>query len=114
MDHRDLRYFLVISECIHIGIAAERLHRTQPALTSCVRRLEEHFRAKLTEPEGRGIKLTEAGKTLARWATRILANEADALRELGNLGPGTAGEVRLGIIPSEAYLLLPEIGRTRG
>src|SRR5690606_27435971 len=83
----------------------------QPALTSCVRRLEEHFGAKLVEPEGRGIKLTEAGHTLARWATRMLASEADALRELGSLGRGVAGEVRLGLIPSVAYLLLPDLCR---
>src|SRR3546814_2799329 len=55
--------------------------------------------------------LFRAGNTLARWATRMLANEADALRELGNLGQGTAGEVRLGIIPSAAYMLLPGLCR---
>src|SRR3546814_20298937 len=55
--------------------------------------------------------LFRSGNTLARWATRMLANEADALRELGNLGQGTAGEVRLGIIPSAAYMLLPGLCR---
>ena len=41
MDLRDLRYFETIAELEHIGRATERLHRTQPALTSCVRRLEQ-------------------------------------------------------------------------
>lgn len=40
MDLRDLRYFETIAELEHIGQATERLHRTQPALTSCIRRLE--------------------------------------------------------------------------
>lgn len=111
MNHRDLRYFLLIAECKHIGLAAERSHRTQPALTSCVRRLEAHFRVKLIEPEGRGIKLTEAGHALMRWAQRMLANEFDAFRELEELGAGTAGEVRLGIIPAASYLLLPGLCR---
>lgn len=40
LDLRDLQYFEVIAELEHMGRAAERLHRTQPALASCVRRLE--------------------------------------------------------------------------
>jgi len=47
-----------------MGRAAERLHRTQPALTSCVRRLEEACGATLFERTGRGIRLTSAGKAL--------------------------------------------------
>ena len=41
MDLRDLRYFETIAELQHVGRASAQLHRTQPALTSCVRRLEE-------------------------------------------------------------------------
>ena len=53
MDLRDLRYFEVIAELEHIGRATERLHRTQPALTSSVRRLEQACGAPLLERAGR-------------------------------------------------------------
>jgi len=43
LDLRDLRYFKTMAELGHTGRAAERLHLTQPALTRCVRRLEEVF-----------------------------------------------------------------------
>ena len=61
MDLRDLRYFETIAELQHLGRASTRLHRTQPALTSSIRRLEAACGAALFEKAGRGIRLTEAG-----------------------------------------------------
>ena len=52
MDLRDLRYFETIATLQHMGRAATKLHRTQPALTSCVRRLEEDCGAALFEKAG--------------------------------------------------------------
>src|SRR6185295_10732812 len=51
--------------------AAERLHLTQPALTRCVRRLEEAFGTELFERVGRGIRLTQAGEELLSRARRL-------------------------------------------
>ena len=44
-----------------MGRASAKLHRTQQALSSCVRRLEHDCGATLLEEYGRGIRLTEAG-----------------------------------------------------
>ena len=83
MDLRDLRYFETIAELQHIGRAIERkLHRTQPALTSSVRRLEEACGAPLFEKAGRGIRLTAAGKVLLKWAQRMRFDVEDAKREI--------------------------------
>ena len=41
MNLRDLHYFETIAELEHLGRAADRLHKTQPALSECLRRLEE-------------------------------------------------------------------------
>lgn len=88
MDLRDLRYFETIAELEHIGRATERLHRTQPALTSSVRRLEEACGASLFEKAGRGIRLTPAGKILLKWAQRVRFDVEDARREIGDIGRG--------------------------
>ena len=71
MDLRDLRYFEVIANLEHVGKASEQLHRTQPALTGCIRRLEEECGAPLFEKAGRGIRLTAAGRVLLKWAQRM-------------------------------------------
>jgi len=111
MDLRDLRYFEVIAELEHMGQAAERLHRTQPALTSSVRRLEEVCGAPLFERSGRGIKLTAAGQVMLKWARRTRFDVDDARREIGDIGRGLLGTVRVGIIPTAAQFLLPPAAR---
>ncbi len=111
MDLRDLRYFETIAELQHLGRASARLHRTQPALTSSIRRLEADCGAALFEKSGRGIRLTEAGKVLLKWARRLRFDEEDAKRELQSIGAGLTGNVRIGIVPTAAQFLLPSVAR---
>lgn len=111
MDLRDLRYFETIASLQHVGKAAAVLHRTQPALTSCVRRLEEECGAALVERTGRGIRLTRAGEVLLRWAQRIRFDEVDARREMSDIGKGLSGHIRIGIVPTAAEYLLPAAAR---
>lgn len=111
MDLRDLSYFETIAELQHMGRASAKLHRTQPALTSSVRRLEADYGAALFEKSGRGIRLTEAGKVLLKWARRMRFDVEDARRELRAIGAGLTGHVRLGIVPTAAQALLPSVAR---
>jgi DNA-binding transcriptional LysR family regulator len=111
MDLRDLRYFETIAKLQHMGKAGEQLHRTQPALTSAVRRLEEDCGAPLFEKAGRGIRLSAAGRILLKWAQRLRLDADDARREIGAMGRGLAGHVRLGIVPTAAQFLLPPAAR---
>ena len=111
MDLRDLRYFEVIAQLEHIGQAAERLHRTQPALTSCIDRLEEECGAPLFEKAGRGIRLTSAGKVLLKWAQRLRFDVEDAKLEMAHIAQGLSGNVRIGIVPTAAQFLLPPAAR---
>lgn len=111
IDLRDLRYFEVIAELQHVSKAAEHLHRTQPALTSAVRRLEAACGAPLFERSGRGIQLTNAGAVLFKWAQRMRLDLRDAEREITELGRGLSGHVRIGIVPTAAQFLLPDAMR---
>ena len=107
MDLRDLRYFETIATLEHVGRAATRLHRTQPALTSAVRRLEDECGAPLFERRGRGIRLTATGQVLLRWAQRVRIDVDDALREMAEIERGLSGVVRVGVVPTAAQFLLP-------
>ena len=111
MDLRDLRYFETIAELEHIGRATAQLHRTQPALSSSVRRLEAACGAPLFEKAGRGIRLTPAGRVLLKWARRMRFDVEDARREIGDIGHGLAGHVRIGIVPTAAQFILPPAAR---
>lgn len=111
MDLRDLRYFETIAELQHVGRASARLHRTQPALTSSVRRLEQDCGAALFERAGRGIRLTAAGQVLFKWAQRMRFDVEEARREMAAIGKGLVGNVRIGIVPTAAQFLLPSVAR---
>ena len=111
MELRDLRYFETIAELQHLGHATVRLHRTQPALTSSIRRLEADCGTALFEKSGRGIKLTQAGKVLLKWAQRMRFDVEDAKRELQAISAGLTGHVRIGIVPTAAQFLLPAVAR---
>ena len=111
LDLRDLRYFEVIAETGNMGRAARALFRTQPALTGCVRRLEATLGTQLFERVGRGIRLTASGEALLARARSLRIAAQDAVREIGDLGKGLAGLVRVGTVPTVARYLLPPVCR---
>jgi len=111
LDLRDLRYFEVIGELGSMRRASKALFRTQPALTGCVHRLEETLGTKLFERVGRGIRLTSAGEALLARARLLRIASQDTVREIGDLGKGLAGMVRVGTVPTVARYLLPPVSR---
>jgi DNA-binding transcriptional LysR family regulator len=109
MDFRDLKYFEVIATEGNLGRAAERLHRTQPALTKCIDRLEEDLGAKLFEKDGRGMRLTTAGEVLVK-RTRLMAIMVEeTAREMQEYAGGLQGKVRIGCVPTLAEHMMPRV-----
>jgi DNA-binding transcriptional LysR family regulator len=111
MDTRDLRYFIAAAETGHLHQAAERVGRSQPALSKCIRRLETELRARLFEPSGRGIRLTAVGAALLERARPLVQGMQDTVRDIAELAEGAAGHVRLGSGTTAAEWLLPELFR---
>lgn len=104
---RQLRYFLALSRTGNFTRAAETIHVTQPALSMQIRALEEEAGTRLVERTPQGVVLTPQGRALALHAERVLGAMADlegALRQ-----PGQGGRLMLGMIPTVAPYLLPEV-----
>jgi len=109
LDLRDLAYFEVIAETGHLGRAADRLGRTQPALTKCVQRLEAAIGAELFSRTGRGIALTAVGEVLLGCARQMRSTMDASFREVKAFASGEAGHVRIGTGPTMAEYLLPQV-----
>ena len=109
MDFRDLKYFEVIATEGNLGRAAERLHRTQPALTKCIDRLEEDLGAKLFEKDGRGMRLTAAGEVLVKRTRQMAIMVEETSREMQDYAGGLQGKVRIGCLPTLAEHLMPRV-----
>jgi DNA-binding transcriptional LysR family regulator len=109
MDLRDLTYFETIAEIGHLGRAAEKLNRSQPALTKSIQRLEESLGTKLFQRDGRRIKLTDVGELLLARGKQLQQSIAETEREVKDFASGAVGNIRLGCAATMAEHLLPQL-----
>jgi DNA-binding transcriptional LysR family regulator len=107
LDTDQLRSFLAIVDSGSFTKAAERVHKTQSAVSMHVRRLEEQLGCALFVKHGRGARLTEEGERLIEFARRIVQVEAGAVAALSR--KGLRGAARLGIPDDYAESFLAEI-----
>jgi DNA-binding transcriptional LysR family regulator len=113
MEFTELQVFVTVATERSFSRAATRLHRTQPAISQAVRRLEDELGERLFDRSAKDGKLTEAGRVLLDYAQRLirLADEAEgAVRELRDL---QRGRVMVGANEAAVHVLLPIIGRFR-
>lgn len=94
-----LRSFVTIIEVKSFTRAAERLLRTQSAISLQMKRLEEQLDCRLFERGGRGVEPTEAGILLLGYARRILAANDELVGRMAE--PLIEGDVSIGA--SEAF-----------
>ena len=107
LDTDQLRSFLAIVDTGSFTNAAERVHKTQSAVSMHIRRLEEQLGCALFVKHGRGARLTAEGERLIEFARRIIQVEAGALAALSR--KGLRGTARLGIPDDYAESFLAEI-----
>ena len=107
LDTDQLRSFLAIVDTGSFTRAAERVNKTQSAVSMHVRRLEQQLACELFVKSGRGTRLSLDGEKLVDHARRMLQVEAAALYDLKS--QGLAGRVTLGIPDDYAEPFLPDI-----
>ena len=110
LDTDQLRSFLAIVDSGSFTKAAERVHKTQSAVSMHIRRLEEQLGCALFVKQGRGARLTDEGEKLIEFARRIVQVEAGAFAALSR--KGLRGAARLGIPDDYANLSWPTSWRT--
>ena len=107
MQLPDLQVFVVVAEERSFSVAARKLHRTQPAVSQAVRRIEDQLGDRLFDRSSRNGALTEAGTLLLEHARRLLrmASEAEAaVRELQQV---RRGRVVIGANEAAVHSILP-------
>ena len=109
MNLSELKVFLTVANERSFSRAAAKLHKTQPAISQAVRRLEDSLNERLFDRSSKGGQLTEAGTVLLDYANRFerLSLEAQwAMQELQDL---RRGRVLIGANEAAAHVVLPVI-----
>lgn len=106
MDFKQLTYFVTTVQEGNISRAAQRLHISQPPLSTKLKELEAELGVILFERGSRKIELTQAGRIFYARATSILELMDVATKELDDYKQGKIGTLRIGIISSISSTLI--------
>ena len=102
-----LRTFVWAAQTGSFKEAAERVGRTQSAVSLQMHRLEQLMAVAAFERSGRGITLSAAGTILLGYARRMLALNDETVQAVS--GVGVRGSVRLGLLQDFAETVLPGV-----
>jgi DNA-binding transcriptional LysR family regulator len=109
LDSHSLRVVRAVADHGSVTAAAAALGYSQPAVSQAVRRLESRIGMAVLARAGRGVRLTEAGRVVARHATVVLRSIDAAADELTELAGARAGQARLTGFPSASSTLVPSV-----
>lgn len=113
MDLGELQVFLMVAKEGSFSRAAERLYRTQPAVSLGIRKLEDSLGQPLFVRGARPVRLTDAGTLLKDYAERLLNLRDEVKKGLMELEGLKRGELSLGVNESSIHALLPALGKFR-
>lgn len=111
MDVQRLRVLRELADRGSVTAVAAALSFTPSAISQQLKALADEVGLPITEPAGRGLRLTDAGWALVAEAEGVLAALARAEAAVERLRTTPVGQVRVALFPSGARMLLPGLLR---
>jgi LysR family transcriptional regulator, low CO2-responsive transcriptional regulator len=109
MDFDQLETFLEVARHNSFSRAAEKRFRTQPAISSQIRAVEQEVGAKLFDRSGGKVALTAAGKVFQRYAEQTLESRKSMLVSVAEIERVPRGEIVVGANEGTCLHILPEV-----
>jgi DNA-binding transcriptional LysR family regulator len=109
MELWQLEVFLAVAAEKSFSRAGQKLGRTQPAISSAVKLLEDELGEPLFDRLGKSVRLTASGELLSDYAGRLLRLREEATLALGELRGLSRGTLRLGANETTCLYLLPDV-----
>jgi len=113
VDLASLQVFQTVVRERSFSRAAERLYRTQPAVSIAVRKLEDWVGQPLFVRGSGARTLTDAGVLLSEYADRMLNLREEIRKGMQELRGLERGQVSIGVNESSIHALLPALDRYR-
>lgn len=109
MNLDQIRSFYEVAVHRSFTLAAEKLFRTQPAISTQVRMLEEELGEKLFDRIGKKVCLTQAGELLFGYAERLLRLHDEAKLAITELNATPRGKILIGANEATCLYVLPQL-----
>ena len=109
MDFKAIRTFVVLSEHLHFGHAAEQLRVAQPHVSRRIKQLEEELDAELFYRDKRNVRLTRAGEVFLVEVKKIIRDTEIAKERAQESARGRRGNLTVSMISSAMLGALPLI-----
>jgi len=109
MDFDQLETFLEVARLLSFSRAAEKRFRTQPAISSQIRSLEEEVGAKLLDRSGGKVSVTASGKLFQKFADEMLDARKTMLTAVAETERVPRGEIVVGANEGTCLHILPEV-----
>jgi len=109
MDFDQIETFLEVARLSSFSRAAERRFRTQPAISSQIRSLEEEVGAKLLDRSGGRVALTAAGKVFQKYAEETIEQRRVMMISLAEMHRVPRGEIVVSANEGTCLYILPEV-----
>jgi DNA-binding transcriptional LysR family regulator len=113
MELHPLRVFLTVASEKSFSRAAEKLLRTQPAISLSIQRLESELGERLIDRSAKDLLLTDAGRIVLDYARRFDNLQGELENSLAELRDKSAGRLTIGANESSTLYLLDHIERFR-
>ena len=109
MDFDQLETFIEVARLLSFSRAAEKRFRTQPAISSQIRSLEEEVGARLLDRSGGKVSLTASGKLFLKFAEDTLDSRKAAVTAIAETERVPRGEIVVGANEGTCLHILPEV-----
>lgn len=111
VELKQLKYFMHVAELGSYTRAAEVIDVAQPVLSRQIRQLEIELRQNLLIRHGRGVVLTDSGRTLLKHVNIIMDQIDEAYEDLSLSDGKLAGHITIGLPPTVAKLIAIDLVR---
>jgi DNA-binding transcriptional LysR family regulator len=109
MDLDNLKTFIEVARLASFSRAAEKVLRSQPAVSAQIRQLEQEYGQRLFDRSAKSVRLTPAGEVVLDYANQLLSLQARSLQAVSEQDGVRSGTLSIGANEGTFLYVLPKI-----
>jgi DNA-binding transcriptional LysR family regulator len=109
MDLDNLKTFIEVAKLGNFSRAAEKVLRSQPAVSAQIRQLEQEYGQRLFDRNAKSVRLTPAGEVVLDYARQLLALQAESLQAVSEQDGLRSGTLSIGANEGTFLYVLPAV-----